>query len=109
MVNGLEMERRTCLYHLGVQALSYLGASVRHEHRAVPVDLDQSTGLIHKDGSERDEILCRDDGHASLLPSVKLVVLSHLLHLLGVSTEGNQSYQCDATTDCLSRQGHNLL
>ena len=79
------MERRICLYHLGVQALSNLGASVRHEHRAVPVDLDQSTGLVHKDGSERNEILCRDDGHASLLPSVKLVVLFHLLNLLGVS------------------------
>ena len=69
-----------------MQALSDLGASVRHEDRAVFVDLDQSSCLVEKDGPERDEILGRDYGEASLLPSVKLVELSHLFHLLRVST-----------------------
>ena len=76
-----------------MQALSYLGATMRYEHRAVLVDLDQSSGLIHKDGSERDEILGRDYGEASLLPSVKLVVLVHLFHLLGVSMNKGRSLE----------------
>ena len=68
-----------------MQALPDLGSSVRYEHRAVLINLDQSSGLIHEDGPERDEILGRDDGEASLLPSVKLIVLVHLFQLLGVS------------------------
>ncbi len=54
------------LRHLGVQALSHLGAAVVHLHAAVGVHVDQGARLVEEGGGEADAELHRRDGDAAL-------------------------------------------
>mmetsp|Transcript_11603 Transcript_11603/g.16231 ORF Transcript_11603/g.16231 Transcript_11603/m.16231 type:complete len:208 (-) Transcript_11603:2074-2697(-) len=67
-----------------MKPLPHLSTAMRHQYRAICVDVHQCSSLVHEFGSEGNSKLCRDESNSAFAPAVRLIEFLRLLDPLGV-------------------------